>query len=468
MIFKKVQVNESTIGIQSDDPFVKNCDREMGKLVSIIRSIDADNQKIYARSDVQSILKTIDELILERFGLYGRHITGSVGYAVTPIQPRGLSVFNGDVDQQINRLIGFGKQAKTKCKERECVRDLSDISGVINSVLSSYRALTKTLNTTGVVVDFDKAKITGLTDEFLVFFAIDLNLLIQVKGFIPEELTATLIHEIGHAFTHISESYRDLKTCGLVLETMEEVNSKDLPLKGSIKLMNKRLFGGSLETTSDDNLQTILLKSSNELFGGELNNIPVSMATESERMADEFASRFGRGGYLASGLKKLTTTPKRQISLPVIKTKSILYKLLATLVAITGGAIIMLVILLTIWAVVAFMVGFFFVQFLVGSDLSTRNIYDTTYRRLQRLKQNEIRMLRYSTDEDFIDAKLEIIKEISEIMKDQETFNLFGKLGDYLPWNISNARMTQRARELEANIDNDFHYQSEILRRAGK
>jgi hypothetical protein len=319
------------------------------------------------------------------------------------------------------------------------------------------------MNTKGVIIDEEKAYIRGLNQDFVSYKIISFDLFseIDVTG---RELTGALFHEGGHDFSWIADTYLSIRIVGTLIEALQETNDK--PLRSRLKLMNRTMGGGKLNLNADDSEEQLYLKFQNR-FLSELTKMSPNnseVAVESERMADEFATRFGLGKDVASLFMKFKRGGSRVR--PFVLDTSFSSKLSKILIMLFLMAMASYGIILLAQLFVYFLIGIAFTSFIItstvdmvlGSEMSNEKTYDTLMRRLERIRLNEIRSMRNTEDEDLIQNKMETIRYIDSLLVDvKDGISFFASVGDKLPWNYNVYKITKDSRTLEDGIDNSLH-----------
>ena len=125
----------------------------------------------------------------------------------------------------------------------------------------------------------------------------------------PRELTAILLHEVGHNFSHAVIPIHDL------LETMKLAiqirNMKTIEMSNDTQ--NNMNILTTIQNQFKENLSKILVNSNNMIENGKLmiSGLLSSLSTVNreryldEKIADSFATTYGFGKELSSGLHKL-------------------------------------------------------------------------------------------------------------------------------------------------------------------
>lgn len=160
-------------------------------------------------------------------------------------------------------------------------------------------------------IDLANSKVGGIYSDIVFKIYVGKDLM-ETAEFSPEELSAIIVHELGHAFTYLQcldkiavgavistltarelAGIKDPKQRSLILTQAEEVLGYDIHSKATI-----------IEATTDEDTGAILMKDyCTRLVNTSTNNIYDFRHVE--QMADHFAVKHGAGHSLAMALQKL-------------------------------------------------------------------------------------------------------------------------------------------------------------------
>lgn len=238
-------------------------------------------------------MRKIEQSIFDRFGLnvlFASELIVFVSAAIIPFfkDYQSHSHFQEFYDQ-LNGFKGVKAVERFKeiIKEREkSVKLINNKTGYINTKL---------------------AKMGGYLSEVRHHLIINFKLF-KREGFTPQELTAIILHEIGHAFDGMEEHYRLESTNRAIFDILVDLNGNK-PDKALYKYKNffsaKEYQDAQLSSSKDrqDFCGELAVKYTGEVKSQLQNN--KYDETNFENMADTFATRFGRGKDLVSGLNKL-------------------------------------------------------------------------------------------------------------------------------------------------------------------
>ncbi len=160
-------------------------------------------------------------------------------------------------------------------------------------------------------VDIKRSKIDGIFASHVNEMFINKNILLKDK-YLPSEVAAILLHEIGHVFTFFEYSTRMLSTnqaLTLINKTIDNRMSLDtkeivfLDIRDSIGL-DKESIDALKKTNSKEEANVIVLNKSIQKNISEL-GFSLYDYTSCEQLADNFCTRHGAGKDLVTALEKI-------------------------------------------------------------------------------------------------------------------------------------------------------------------
>lgn len=268
---------------------------KMEELVSdVYKQID---DKIY-RTNQQLIEKSktirkIEQLIQDRTGLnvvFSRYLHNITPAAVIP--------FFGDYFKSANEPDGF----LFGVNFRKVIKEFEDIQKEKNSLL-------KKIHNREGVINTKLAKVSGYFSKVRHFLIMDF-ISLKLYNLNPREVTAIMLHELGHAFNGLEDHNKLETTNRAILDVLNEIYEKK---PESVKYVfknhvTKTEFNDA--SMSDNQVQQDFCA---ELAMEFLGTVKTQMLhrkydeTNFENMADSFATRFGLGSDIVSALDKLNT-----------------------------------------------------------------------------------------------------------------------------------------------------------------
>lgn len=411
------------IAYQKNDYVVNALVEQFTELVETIKDImPMDNTSIFRSSRCLTIIDRIDAIIRERFGITVKHLKcDGIGYAVYPVPPKNYNVLFGDVVEIYEAVKEATEEYDGRVRDKDSMRSADSEKNFIDmhtTIVDNIHKLDKHMYGNNIKIDLQRAKITNLPNDYFVYLNVDLFLLVVDIGMNPRELTAALLHEVGHAFTHIEYSYRGIHNTSVLLDTfLDNFRDKNKPFKESLLIAYKATDPSiNLDKLGDKNTVAVALAvfngfiKENTYFAGSKHSF-----TDSEQLADNFAGRFGMGPDLVSGLAKLHK----------------LVKIQGITISIVASIICIITVFMFIFAAGIMATGIGFIL-ITGSLMGLLAIYNTLYitddgvheavydnnkQRYSRIKYEMIRMIR-STEmpKDAIASSIKAIEEMDRLI----------------------------------------------------
>lgn len=281
-----------TIDYQLKDRF----GQELSSLIaSIFKDIQAGQYKnTNAIIDKHPAVGQIETLVRERLGLCVEFVKD-----LWAISPAAIIPFFGDYMRGY-QAFGFYRSFGVGVKFGDIIRRFEKIEQ------SKIQAMKKAHLKKGWI-DFKRAKVGGYLSELRHHVLLDFVWLYRA-GMTPEESAAILSHELGHAFDGLEEHYRLNSTNRAIFDIL--VDLRDGKEEQALYTYH--------HTFTHSEFKQAQLNTSKERhdFCGELamrylDTIEPQYLdgkydeTNFENMADSFATRFGMGKDIVSGLHKL-------------------------------------------------------------------------------------------------------------------------------------------------------------------
>lgn len=271
-----------------------------------------------------------------------------------------------------------------------------------------------------IVVDLEKGRVSGKVTEYTSVLFLPTSLFSN-SDFTPEEITAFLLHEVGHVFFSLATlgDYVRLNYC--LTEGIQVLLGKK-PNKYKIQLLDRdylehvvddESLAKTLEgdPTEPDLRRAVLLgheKQRRHQLGSSLGS-----SRRSEQTADWYVSRIGFSRPLATGLAKITkgvrgnryyrSTP-HHIGLETIKALSV----------VLGATVCFPVV--TIYALLEFKDNY------VAGDAQ----YDNPKQRLEAIRRDMVAQIRLTSPNEALHAKLledyNVVDKLITEMKNHYTF----------------------------------------------
>lgn len=441
------------------------------KIIANIKEYDLDSaKKVFTNRKNKPLIVELDSIISKRFGINLVHTSATgTGYAVWTIPPKNQNVLNKnilDVSEAVDEYTKNANDSNTHTNSKNIRNADTQMMSIMRSWKKSMDALEKTMNTNGVRIDLEKAVIYGLPKDYEVFIACDLDIMVNKLKMDANELTAVLLHEIGHAFTHIEYSYRSVSNTSVLIDTIQDCSDKNKSYKETLKLIYEDVLDGKGSDLDEGNEITATIKLADEYIKNSVGMIPTPHSgTDSEQLADQFAGRFGMGIHLITGLDKLHTR---------FPATDYFSSTLATAI-MAGGFVLLFAVVLAAGVAGAFMIAIattltimitgFIVSFLetllTNGNTNNSKTYDDSKQRLVRIKNEMIRRIRTEKiDKNIKKAILEELDMVETIIKKTPAVQV--SFSDKLIRLVNSnskrlANMKEMEQVLENLMENDLH-----------
>jgi len=479
-------ISREIISPQDNDWFVD-------KLIQLFQAMidDANTFKPKHYLDYISItpfkntIEAIESIIKKRFGINAKIIGEEYGFfSVITSPPPVSNAINKYADWSYSEIKDYLTKLKEEGldSEKKALKDIYDLNTQIVSILKYKKKAIDELNDrlkVGTVnIDNSNAVITGLPDDYIVFFAINFDTAINKAGLSAEEMAAAFIHEIGHAYTHIEYTYRTTYNTTVLIDTMHDsIVKRGDNINNTIALTYKNLGGEEDISKSNSIIASI------KLFN-QFNNANRSMddtnhsAIDSEQLADQFAARFGMSSYLTTALERthkyfggnidyITARNVFNISIGLLIAIYVLY--IPIMLGILASGSFLTTIGIGGIAIIMIMRGILSIA--MGEAILNDKTYDVDKRRYQRIRNDVIRQLRtrkYNKEyTEMITAKLKIIDEVIAGASDEYFVNdkVLKRISLFLSKNVRRNVKLQETNELvEDLMENELHLVSSKIK----
>ena len=381
----QVHLALESIQFQKTDLFVgiTNCIENIRKL-----SPKLDDKKFYKMPQVQELsdlIKTSTGILFE----FAHH-------------EYGPAVFIPRLDQHIFDAPGELEGMKEAFSEFDTNYDLRRVLKLIDKDIIHG------------TVDLKASKVSGVFSDIKCKMFLPKDYLFNQK-FLNEELSAIVLHELGHVFTsfeYLSRSVATNQSLAIMLKAMDAtVKFEDRKMvfgKAKEKLGMSDEAYKLIENEKDINKVTMVvmgeaIRESKSELGASVYDM-----VSCEYLADQFAARHGAGKFLVTALDKLMDGGLSGMFFTVLMTTISYLFLPVVFLAMTGSLPV---------AGVAFII-FSILQFVSGSYDDTHGIYDNNYMRYSRVKHQMVQQLKDpSTDPEEKKVLITYIDEIDPIIK---------------------------------------------------
>ena len=428
---REIKVSHEMIDFQRNDYIVSTLTDLFQELITEVKTTNRVSSATDMHKDGRclEILNKIDYALLERFGLTFKHVAcAGIGYGVFVSSPKEIDAISGKSKQasieEIDEVLKYYKYNTDLSKKKEDVevfddsrytgtrkeeKEKDELLGKVDNLhlLYNYRKsleeIKSKMKTSSVFVDRKKAKIVGLPNEYIAYILHDTYTLIEKIKLSAEELTATLLHEVGHAFTYIEYSYRSVANCSVLMDTfLENLTKKNKTPKESLILSYDK-YSGNKEASKelkDKNAITATLYILDNFIKENFLTLTGSThpSVDSEQLADQFSGRFDCGENLVSALNKIEEYGIKQLkNYYLFQLGMLLVMLLINIglvVVIGSPAMIVAGLVGVVFLLVLGRLLTFVSSYPQDNDPGYKNTYDSLKRRYARMRNEMIRNLR--------------------------------------------------------------------------
>lgn len=438
-----LSVAQETIAAQSDD-FGQQLETGFAEIKAKMLALDphcanaslAELQSIFKKiNKEEAVLKPLEELIFKRLGLKVKFQTQYPTHgAILPLPVAEYHTLLGDwfkghpfYQEQLKKL---------KLEDKD----------------------------TGTI-DLDKARVGGLFSQYTHALYINFGLTLFTDNLLPSEVTAIVLHELGHAFTFYEYSDR-CTAANRVMSTVLDA-LKEKPEKRNYTYIYRQIQ--SISDLTDKDVDELLSTPNPQILTGRLalilgqhisHEARVSKydQTSSEQLADQFSTRFGYGRALVTGLDKIMAKYSFVNSQAMYS-----FSLLVEAATIVGAFASLALVPGVLTGIIAGLV----VMMMSGSGDNNRDMtYDDLKIRYTRIRNDLIQQLKGDQISPAETKNLiETIKVMDElILKTANYKSLFNRLGNlFFSANRSAAREIQYQQQVERLVANDLFLKSAEL-----
>lgn len=474
------KLSTETIAYQKDDPFVGVSIDIFTKLYNLFKDEGLNNKNL-KDNRVQSLLQSYGDAVADRFGFPKVKVLAMEGMnaACIPCPPKKDSAINRDLLSLYNELSSMAKNMDVD-KAQDIVdktKQIEDYDGLDTGSKQKERALYTVMANSmasvdkqvklngGLKLNNKEARIENLPSDYMLIMIIGVYDLFFIGGLSPKEVAAIMLHEVGHAYTHIEYSYRSAVMTTSINDSLKIASNKGYSTKETLLLVGEVASKDKdyIAKNKDKNIIAITLNTLDAIVSNEGLRYSNLNSIDSEQKADEFASMFGLGVELTSALEKFQHSGA--IILNDIRYGSIL-PYLAKIVFASMVVIYVFMSLPIVGAIIAlvgaYLVPKIIITLLTEGMTTAEYTYDVGRRRIERLRLDYIRQVRNP------DLPVEIKSMLADAVyamdiiiknsKDDDEYDLGDKLYHLLSNKASDARDAKRFEQLtEDLIENHLH-----------
>lgn len=449
MLFKNI--SQEVIDYQNNDNFPAKIDSIIENIYKEIdNNVYSSNKELMQKS---SYVKELLETIRKRFNLNIQIDVNLLPYDFAAIYFY-YNIFNKDSEMISNLNL------KTFFKRFSNIKEYNDFIKSIEKISKEKTEAIKNIHNKKGFINLKYAKLEGYFKDLKCYLLLDPFVLKNV-GITPSEITAILLHEIGHVFNGFEYHYKLEQINLSMFNIIEELNGNRVEEAEYIfktKLANEEELKNYLETkqTRSDLLNYIVLSYLRNINSQIYND--KYLETVSEAQADEFATRFNRGKDLVSALHKINT-----ISATILPKNMFLRAFIGFIELLFSGLIFATL------GFYGFLIGMsIFTILLFNVKLSNINMtYDLPIDRYNRIKNTIVNNLKnLNLDETTTKYLLEqytFIEEIANIFVNNKF--ILTTLSEYIFPDAKQAKYYMNLQQkLENNLNNSLFVSSAKLR----
>ncbi len=319
-------------------------------------------------------------------------------------------------------------------------------------------------------VNVEKAKVGGIFSEYENDLFMNFENLILSNNLTPQEVTAVLLHELGHGFYACEYSNRLEENNQILINSLEQLFTKkdksDLTyVYKEIKKVNDKVSESDIDGLVNGERLIPGLKLFKIISGTVTSQLTNKKYNETsfEQLADNFSSRFGYNKPLVSALQKLTGyTPFLAYLILFLKTYEQARVLFLLLFVISSPMAVFLKILQSIYFLL--LIGYiFYYEGEGGKDYT----YDNLKIRYKRIRNDLVERLKSEKiSKESNNYIINNIKELDNIILNTPVpETIFKKIIDYvIPFNSKAKASISEQQLMEDLVANDLFIKSQQLK----
>jgi len=477
-----LSVSTENIMVQRDVTIVATIQNYFEQIIEKVKDIKPKEGRALADRTIRILFAKIDEATSTRFGINLKTMeTKEVLLAVQTTTSANYNILAGNVADNYTRIRDMVGAPKEGDGVKSTDTDVGNWVNVLKTYQKSIDAVDKELELSGITIDLKNAKIYGYPKKALAVIVINPVALIDDVNMDAKMLTAAYLHECGHIFTHLEYASRTTNDTTILIESLlSELGKNKTPLE-AIKLSYSKTSGG--DTISEaTNIPTAVVgitsKYINDLrsMGGN-----AYLNKNSERIADQFVTRFGLGDELVSALNEIHKyTESKGLKSVILDTGSVLLKMLHVSVVLAIlipplGLILGVVTLAAMWYLALYLLSgfvlytlFMSIVAIMDGGIDTEFPYDSPKRRVLRIKNELVRQLRANkTDKKVTAAILSSINTLVDVanrLDDKNEEFIYRFIGLFSSYSSDQNEMRKLDDGIEDLLNNDLHIASNKLK----
>lgn len=454
---------EHMIAVQNyNDPII-------AKMIELVKdtSEDIKDKLSYTKNRItffeskkgQEFFTQLASLINQRFGIHAEFFNMDTLAACCPQFTGKLSVL-GQMSMT-DLLTELDTDAELARRNKDTYEDIVSYKSLERIALAQHE-LADYIKKLNIKVDLKNAKIDNLPKDVKSFITIDICQLVRVFSCSPKEVVAVILHEVGHLFTFISSSFRNVYETSVLMNTfLENVTKRNKSNKEALLLCYKQITKRDISKFKDKSTVIVCTSILNEIMHTDLS---LYHTIDAEQQADQFVGRLGLGDAL------FTALTKTDIYIGIISQRimaatgvgALMQILLCCILATESGlgAAMLIVFLFPM----AFLCLLIYITWWFGkrteTDVNAPQTYDNIQDRLKRIRMEMIRSLRLTDNEKVKQIILGKLQEIDKIesLNRKYSVDIGNKISSWFSA-ITSHRLEARdiERLTEQLMENDLH-----------
>ena len=320
-------INQNYKGMLATEKFVATHlnDPEINKALLILEKLEEEykhmtfdrhtnngHMVLYRRH--RDLFKELSEVFTKRFGFNIKFVASDQSFFSVYGGPKNSNVIlDGkevresliDFEADLEEYMETAREYDSTISLSYCKEKLKEVAQAINTI----DAVSDQCYSGGIVVDNEAIKVKNLDKKAVLLVNLDLlDAFSSEVDMTKEEVMAVILHEVGHAFSYFSQTYKSY--CGFIAfqNAVKDLARKESDYKKLMVLAYERATG---EVNVDKefqnaNYEVTTVGIANKLLMLYGRDQTYASSTWSEHIADQFASRFGYGKELVIALNKLS------------------------------------------------------------------------------------------------------------------------------------------------------------------
>lgn len=426
-------ISQEMIRYQNNDTFPQELTAKIEFIYKEINNgLFMDNKTLIEKS---GYVKDIQTLICNRFNM---NIVFDKELHV--FYPAAIIPFFSDYLSDLSSLKNIGSE------KYSALFKFNSVYKHVGEIEKEKKAILAKLHNRKGYIDMKNARVGGYLSDIKHYLIIDFFAL-KNSEIEPSEMTAIILHEIGHAFGGLEYHHKLESTNTTIADVLNELNGNN-PEKATY-IFKKHFTQKEFEDISVSNSKEIS-DFQGKIALAYLDEIKTQMGnskydeTNFENLADSFATRFNLGKDLVSGLNKLNKRyglvyENNRMTYSILLFVNLLLNVLFLAVFKVPGAVIMMAIMVVLY----------------NTDNSTMT-YDFPLERYNRVKNGIINNLKnISLPDELVKDLLNQFVFINEVIEKSMYFkDVKGHIADIL---LASNRNNNYYINLQQSIENGLN-----------